>query len=201
MVADPDVKNVLSNLSGKVSLCYILILNVWPLRYVFIYKLHLAEIEGRNFYNIEVAMALLHFMSPTTVYLQNKKRYRPTIESSKCRLLQLVDDESLIGNRIKLVLKDRQEKQLKLYPLIFGIGESNETVEQFVLKFSHITLKFDSIVEAFDAAFKLYLFFKIEFPPEHQRFWAVINCLFYKIETPLLLTTPAILSSVQSFEI
>lgn len=116
-------------------------------------------------------------------------------------MLKLVEDKALIEGHVSLAKKDRQKKQLDLYPMIFGIGEDNESVKEFILRYNEICYSFYNFVEALDAAFKFYIFFKIPFPPEHKRLWALINGIFYKIETPLLDLTSAILSCIKSFDV
>lgn len=140
-------------------------------------------------------------MEPTTVVLKNKKRFRATIPSSKNRLLRLVLDIDMIEGHLSLAKKDRETKQLDLYPMIFGIGEGYESVSEFILRYNDINYTFYKFVEALDATFKFYIFFKIPFPPEHKRFWALINGIFYKIETPRLEITSAISSHIKSFKI
>lgn len=145
-------------------------------------------------------MALQHLMVPAALVLQNKKKYKPTIEKSKTCLFRLVDDKSNMDAFLTLSLKDRQTKKLEIYPMIFGIGESNSTISEFVLTFKGIAYSFNTIIEALDTAFKCYVFFNISFSPEHKRFWALLNGLFYKIKCKLEITS-AISSIINSFEI
>lgn len=139
-------------------------------------------------------------MEPASIMLPNKKRFRPTIPSSKDRLLKLVDDISQTDAQLKLFYLDRQRKKLKIYPIIFGIAENYDLVSKFLLKYNDICYEFDSFVEALDAAFKFYIFFKLPFSPEHKRLWVLLNGLFYKIESDLLEETSAITSCIKSFK-
>lgn len=132
--------------------------------------------------------------------MQNKKRFRPTIENSKTWLLKLVDEEALIDAGLDLMKKDRKKRLLEIYPVIFGIGESNRSISNFVVAFESIRYTFDTFVEALDATFKFYVYFKIKFSPEHQRFWDLINGIFYKIDLEVEITS-ATSSILQSFDI
>lgn len=147
-----------------------------------------------------MVLALQHLLAPASVTLKNKKRFRPTIEKSKNWLLKLVDDKTMIDGYLALSTKERQNRKLETYPVIFGIGESTSSIcDEFVLRFKNISYTFDTIIEALDAVFKCYVVFNINFSPEHKRFWALLNGLFYKIECKLEITS-SILSIVKSFE-
>lgn len=157
--------------------------------------------EDANVYDIEFALALLHFMEPSSIVLKNNKRFKATLPSSKMRLFKLVEDKAKIEIHWALAEKGRRQLQLNSFPMIYGVGETNKLVSEFTLKFNQLNYTFDSFVEALDGAFKFYIFFKLPFSPEHRRFWALINGLFYKIDTPLLEMTSAISSCLNSFKI
>lgn len=140
-------------------------------------------------------------MEPRGVTLSNKMKYRPTIPSTKERLLNRVLDGSEIAGVMDMVLKDRQNKDLNLYPLIFGIGEDLEHIQEFILQFKGVRYPCDNFIGALDASFKFHIFFNVPFSPEHKRFWALMNGLFYQIETPLLEITSAISSHISAFKI
>lgn len=146
-------------------------------------------------------MALLHLMEPNSVILPNKERFRPTIQSAKERLFKVVEGVEQIDAYWEFFKKDRRNKQLNLYPIIFGIGADNASASEFVLKYNDVSYFFGTFLEALDASFKFCIFFKITFSPEHKRFWVLLNGLFYKINMQCLNETPAISSCVKSFQI
>lgn len=160
-----------------------------------------SETAETNFHNIEIILALQHLMVPSTVVLKNHKRYKATIEKSKMWLFKLIDCKTLIEAHLTLAKTDRQIKQLEEYPIIFGIGECNTSVSEFILAFHDIRYKFYTIIEAIDAAFKCYMIFRVNFPPEHKRLWVLLNALFYKVDSDLVVVTPAIASVIGSFKI
>lgn len=130
----------------------------------------LDEMENANIYDIEFALALLHLMEPSSVVLKSKKRFRATLPSSKMRLFKLVEDKAKIESHWALTEKGRRQSQLNLFPMIYGVGETNKSVSEFILKYNQLSYYFDTFVEALDGAFKFYIFFKLPFSPEHRRF-------------------------------
>lgn len=196
LIDDPDVIQTLDALSeGKFSHC-----TSWPYK-VFYKNLPMySDTAEKNYHNIQIVLALQHLLAPSSVVLKSKKRFRPSIPSSKKWLFQLVECKTLIEAEINLAKLHWQKHQLEAYPTIFGIGETHLSVSEFVVVFNDIHYTFESIVEAIDASFKCYLFFNISFSPEHKRFWTSINSLFYKIDS-VPKPTPAILSIINSFKI
>lgn len=158
-----------------------------------------AENSGTNFYNTQIVYALQHLMAPTTVVNKEKnKRFRATATSAKSMLIKLVNGKTEMKKYLEYFTKWRESEKQDIHPIVFALGESHNTVIEFVVSFRGLSYFFDTIIEAIDAAFKCYLFFQIGFPPEHKRFWSVINGLFYNVECGLN-TTPAISSTIGSF--
>lgn len=192
MIFDPEVIETLNELSDGKFLHFTF--------YIFTIDILYSETAETNFHNIQLILALQHIMAPSSVILKNTKRYKASIQTSKTWLLKLVEDKALIAAQLNFAMADRQLKKLNDYPIIFGIGESNRSVSEFVLRLNNISYNFKTIIEALDATFKCYHFFQIQFSPEHKRFWALLNGLFYKIDSKLDLT-PTVVSIINSFEL
>lgn len=134
---------------------------------------------------------------PTAVTWQNK-RWKPSIQTSQdCFFINVTDDEQM-QKELKKKLKSCDSKELEYYPIIFGVGEGERNISTYVVALHDVFYSFETFIEAMDAAFKCYIFYRIKFPPQVVKFWTFINHLFYKINHPQLVVSAPLASITNS---
>lgn len=152
---------------------------------------------GTCYQNAQLVNALHGAAIPSSVML-GKKRWKPSIESSQDCFFKYTLNRETMEKDLKLNLANCDKKYIQHHPLIFGIGDDNTNITEYVVAVSDVFYKFPTFIEAMDAAFKCYIFFKIGFPPQTIRFWALINAIFYKVQNVDLKLTPTLSSIVRS---
>lgn len=149
--------------------------------------------------NSELAKALHGLAIPASVMCQNK-RWKPSIDTSQeCFFQNAINKESM-ETKLKVKLKSCDKKELQHFPIIFGIGDDEENLTEYVVAVSDIFYTFPSFIDAMDAAFKCYIFYNISFPPQVIRFWSLINQIFYKIENSQLKLTCSLSAVLKSLD-
>lgn len=78
-------------------------------------------------------------------------------------------------NRRSIICK---QKGIEEHPVVF---ESKNEVKYFV-GVGNTIYECTSFIDAVDAAFKIFVTFKIPFPPECEKVWLFLNEIFYKIQ-------------------
>lgn len=101
---------------------------------------------------------------------------------------------------LKKKLRSCDAKELQYYPIIFGIGDDEQNLTEYVVAIGEIFYSFPSFIEAMDAAFKCFIFYNITFPPQVIRFWSLINEIFFKIKKPELKLTSSLSAVLKSFD-
>lgn len=134
-----------------------------------------------NTKNVAIEKSLHYLLSPGSK--GQSKRWLPTMKASASTVYKYVK----YSCKIELELEKRatfcKEKNFKEHPLVFGVAESEDSVEEFVVAVGNLRYKFTDYLRALDTTFKIYNFFGIKFPPESRKVWLIINALFYDIET------------------
>lgn len=110
-------------------------------------------------------------------------------------------NKETMEKELKVKLADCNKKNIQHHPLIFGIGDDEENILEYVVAISNVYYTFPTFIQAMDGAFKCYIFYKIAFPPQAIRFWALINAIFYKIRNIDLKLTPTLSSILRSLNI
>lgn len=79
-----------------------------------------------------------------------------------------------------------RDKNIEAHPIIFGVNCDSEV--RYVVVLREFRFHFNDFLSALDAAFKIFNFFNIAFPPESLKFWSIINALFYKANNDVPIT-------------
>ncbi|XP_037033372.1 uncharacterized protein LOC119072298 [Bradysia coprophila] len=111
---------------------------------------------------------------------KHKITWAPTIPESKDAFLVVVNDSEELDKRLKLQYRLCELKNFKIHPVIFVMGKANNT--RYVIALGSIRYECESLIDAVDDAFKIYVMMKIPFPPQCARVWLFLNELFYKID-------------------
>lgn len=136
-------------------------------------------------------MALFHIpdiIQPAIGY--GSKRWRPTIKLSKKSVFQRVYSKNSIAKAIKGRQIQRDKKNIKDHPLIYGVGEYYDDMTDFYVAFG-------DFVEALDASFKCFKVFKLDYPKESTKFWKFIDLVFYKTKNEQNSSSMAVINSLQ----
>lgn len=91
-------------------------------------------------------------------------------------------------------------KELQHYPIIFGVGDDNRNLHEYVVAIRDVFYTFPNFIEAMDAAFKCFVVYNIPFPPQVVKYWMIINGIFYKIDHVQLKLTPSVSALLKSFD-
>ncbi len=100
--------------------------------------------------------------------------------------------------QLKKFLLSCESKEIPYFPIIFGIGEDERNMSKFVVALHDVYYSFDNFIDAMDAAFKCFVFYRINYPPQVKRFWTLINALFYKIVNDQLQIKSSLASVISS---
>lgn len=103
--------------------------------------------------------------------------------------------------KLKVILANCDKKDIEHYPMIFGIGNDEEQVSEFVVALCDVYYTFPSFLQAMDGAFKCFIFYSIPFPTQTVRFWSFINAIFYKISVIDLKLTPTLSATIRSLKV
>lgn len=190
IILDPDTRQSLTDIEITNSIKTLHLRNVTSLKKTFT--------ESSYVYS-RVAVAMHALAIPTTIVWQNK-RWKPSIDTSKeCFFRNATDKDSMLS-MLQVHLRSCDKKKLQRYPIIYGIGEDEENLSEYVVATSDVIYTFSTFLEAMDAAFKCFVFYNITFPPQVIRFWSLINSIFYKIINPQLKLTSSLSAILKSFD-
>lgn len=125
-------------------------------------------------------MALHHlsYMVPSRVVVKNNA-WTPTVPDSKNAFFKIVKNEDLIAAEMKRRSIVCKEKEIKDHPMVFESKIANEV--KYFVGVGNFIYECTSFIDAVDAAFKIFVTFKIPFPPECAMIWLFLNEIFYKI--------------------
>lgn len=116
-----------------------------------------------------------------------KKGRKPSIVDSGNTLLKLVKDEdieSVITNRRTTFVSNN----IKSHPYIIGLGESKFKIKHFYVVLGETKVKVSDFITALDFCFKLFIIFKIPYPPESRAVWIILNKVFFDINVTSIMT-------------
>ncbi len=136
---------------------------------------------------------------PSPVTWQNK-RWKPSIDTSIECFFNITTNKESMEELLKKHLRSCDKKEIQYFPLIFGIGDDEKKLSEYVVAIGEVFYTFQSFIEAMDAAFKCFIFYKIPFPPQVLRFWSLMNEIFYKIKIPQLELTSTLSAVLKSFD-
>ena len=134
----------------------------------------------------------LHYLEPPASYAKDsqtkKNMWKFTIKDSQELTMQhfLTVNEFQIEFREKIIQKNKQFN-IRTQVLMAAIGPNLEE-SLFYVFYDNIVYKFQSILEAYDCAFKIHIVFNLKYQAQCQHFWEFIQCYFYGIP----LTSPGI---------
>lgn len=134
-----------------------------------------------NTKNIAIGKSLHYLASPGSRGHTNK--WLPSMKSSQRTIYKFIQYSCKIPIEMDKRNTFCKEKNMKEHPLIFGVGDNKDSVNEFIVAFKNLRYTFNDYLRALDAVFKMYNFFGIDFPPESQKVWVIINELFYKLKT------------------
>lgn len=128
-----------------------------------------------------MALHNLSFTVPTRVKCNNQL-WTPTISESQDAFLLKVKHSNTIVKEMKKVKIICETRGIAKHPVIFEVDHSEKT-EYFVAVYETI-YQCPSLIAAVDTAFKLFVMWKIPFPPQCVKVWLFLNQIFYKINLP-----------------
>lgn len=109
-----------------------------------------------------------------------KKGRKPSISDSKNTLLKFIKDED-----VDLVIQNRNSQcslyKIKQHPFIVGYGSSKYIILNFYVVIGDTKIKADDFVSALDLCLKMFILFKIPYPPESKAVWLLLNKIFFNI--------------------
>lgn len=143
-------------------------------------------------------MALFHVpINITASFGFGAKRWRPTIKTSKDSVFKRVYSGASIAKAMQIRKTERDKRDIKEHPLIYGIGEYFDEMSVFYVAMGNILYKFNSFIEALDASFKCYKVLKRDYPKESAKFWNFIDAVFYKTCNEQNPEVSAVINSLQ----
>lgn len=120
-----------------------------------------------------------------------KKTWTPSIVCSEEAFLVIVENEAEMIAELKKRNNFCATRGILHHPLMFeckkaksskgGDGGDGSEERKYFIGLGDTIYACESLIEALDASFKLFVMFKIPFPPECKRIWIFLNEIFYKI--------------------
>lgn len=142
-----------------------------------------------------MALHNVSYLIPTRVSTK-KKTWLPTIVDSKDAFLKLVANGLKgIEKQLKIRKVRCEEKGMEEHLLIL-----ESTMNEYFMGVGATIYECPSFIDALDAAFKFFVVFKINFPPDCSKIWHFLNQIFYKIDLPQK-PSANIISALNSFKL
>lgn len=117
-----------------------------------------------------------HYLVPPRATV---RKFTLTMDASVKSFYQFATSVNNLEDKIKERADYCLNKKIEPHPIIFGYNVLPKI--QYVVVINKMRFYFNEFLNAFDLAFKLFIFFNIPFPPESLKFWNIINSLFYDL--------------------
>ncbi len=126
-------------------------------------------------------MALFHIPANIPAsYGHGDKRWKPSVKMAKLSVFKRVYSKESIANAIRVRGIHRAKREIKEHPRIYGVGESLDDINCFIVGLGNVLFEVDNFIEAVDICFKCFKVLKIDFPKESIKFWQFVDACFYK---------------------
>ncbi len=134
--------------------------------------------------NVVLAKSLHYLVPPpATTAVQN---FTPTMEASQKSFYQFVKSYDELEQKINSRKELWKLNNIEPHPIIFGVKFDSSV--RYVVIMNELQFPFHEFLHAFDAAFKMFHFFNIPYPPESVKFWSIVSVSLYNVNTDLHVT-------------
>lgn len=120
------------------------------------------------------------FLVPKRVSTK-KKTWTPAIACSENAFLWVVKKKEDIAGVMQCRKTACDLMDIDYHPMMFECNTKDGGPKYFI-GICDVTYECNSFLQAVDASFKIFIMFKIPFPPECKRVWIFLNEIFYKIK-------------------
>lgn len=139
---------------------------------------------------------LLHYLLPPAFSCRlkksenqtgKKKGRKPSIPDSRNTFLKFIKDED-----VDFVIENRNIQcslmKIPVHPFIVGHGTSKYIIQSFYVVIGENKIEMNNFVEALDLTLKMFITFKIPYPPESKAVWILLNKIFFDINVDQLMS-------------
>lgn len=135
-----------------------------------------------NYDNVVLAKSLHYLVPPSAV----SQKMTPSMESSKLSFYQFATSNAELDQKMKSRIQYWKTKNIDPHSIIFGLNIDSDV--RYVVVMNDMRTQFIDFLKALDAAYKMFHFFNIPYPPESLKFWSIISVLLYDLKNDLHIT-------------